>query len=70
MSGLKPCPFCGEKKLLEFTSNGHENEYVECGNCGCSGPPGIDRGDATEMWNERADHEPLGATEAAKERAE
>ena len=51
--GLKPCPFCGENEL-EFTSNGYENEYVECGKCGCSGPPGIDKNDAAAMWDMRS----------------
>lgn len=52
MLDLKPCPFCGTMNL-DYTSNGYENHYVECGECGCSGPPGIDNRDAAAMWNMR-----------------
>lgn len=51
-AGLERCPFCGSREMVH-TSNGHENEYIECTECGCSGPSGVDKEDAILFWNKR-----------------
>jgi len=51
MIKLKPCPFCGE---VENLSN--EGHYVECSNCGATGPnkfPVPDQKLTDSLWNTR-----------------
>lgn len=31
MDGLKPCPFCGNKAWLQYTTDNHHAPYVVCG---------------------------------------
>lgn len=51
--GLLPCPFCGSDDIA-FTSNGHESEFVECMECGSSGPAASGFQATSEAWNRRA----------------
>ena len=55
MGELKPCPFCGGKddKCLVITSNGEENYWVMCNDCGAEGPTANEH-KAIEVWNKRA----------------
>ncbi len=48
---LLPCPFCGGIDLNEV-SNGECNAFIECEDCGASGPAGI-RWVRTDGWNTR-----------------
>jgi len=50
---LKPCPFCGGTKLHE-TSNGVENMFLECEECGADGPAEMTRAKMIAAWNRRA----------------
>ncbi len=50
---LKACPFCGEKQQ-NVISNGFKNHFVECENCGASGPAGDTEASAIAEWNRRA----------------
>lgn len=57
---LKPCPFCGSKKLC-VSFDDYNNSIVYCRKCGAEGPK-IDRGpcyedEAIEAWNRRAEEE-------------
>ena len=36
---LKPCPFCGSKKITHHSGS---NNYIECDDCGTTGPNSID----------------------------
>ena len=56
---IKPCPFCGAKAHLEDCDH-PQYECVICDNCGASGPDRrVERGDATELWNERVSDKEL-----------
>ena len=52
---MRPCPFCGERKELEYADFDNEREYgaVRCQNCGACGPEGY-KSYAIEVWNRRA----------------
>lgn len=45
---LKPCPFCGSKKVIDV------NGWVQCLKCNASGPDSYDHMEAREAWNHRA----------------
>lgn len=49
---LAACPFCSAGASL--TSNGHENYYIECHECGASGPAQDTSAEAITAWNTRA----------------
>ena len=59
MTELKPCPFCGEKDLIDYGVMGGTMEgfdYVQCANCGAE-INAIHNGnhiEAVEAWNRRA----------------
>lgn len=58
MSELKPCPFCGERKELDFEilpqTNGKHLHYISCGNCETDGPAGsLSNKQAAILWNQR-----------------
>ena len=59
MIELKPCPFCGEKDLIDYGVMGGTMEgfdYVQCANCGAE-MHSIHNGkhiEAIEAWNRRA----------------
>jgi Lar family restriction alleviation protein len=52
---LKPCPFCGENKLIlqEIIAN---NCYVKCLLCITDGPVGENEQEAIDAWNKRANN--------------
>ena len=53
MAELKPCPFCGGRKL---SVHGWSNQYwVECYSCETEGPSGETQDEAIESWNRRAE---------------
>lgn len=50
---LDACPFCGSIDL-NFSSNGHENFFVSCEQCGAEGPAAESKQRAADLWNTRA----------------
>lgn len=60
MTDLKPCPFCGEKYLIDYGIMGGTMEgfdYVQCANCGAE-IHSVHNGnhiEAVEAWNRRAE---------------
>lgn len=60
MTDLKPCPFCGEKDLIDYGIMGGTMEgfdYVQCANCGAE-INSVHKGnyiEAVEAWNRRAE---------------
>ena len=58
---LKPCPFCGESKLVVAEKIlTRERWYVHCGNCKCRTFQYLDRREAIEAWNRRAPNDEQG----------
>ena len=49
---LEPCPFCGSVNVAPST-NGFENDYIECENCGAAGPVSSRESKAAIAWNRR-----------------
>lgn len=56
---LKPCPFCGTTPE-HVVSNGCENMFVECHQCGTSGPVEADENSAITAWNTRIEQASTG----------
>ena len=58
MAELKPCPFCGYKRVAILED---ENEYLayryssQCQKCGASARMGRTKQEAIEAWNRRAE---------------
>lgn len=55
---LKPCPFCGETELIGVYFRRFFNmdfHYGYCLICGARGPRNIDKQEAIEAWNRRAE---------------
>lgn len=52
MSELKPCPFCGSKRVNVAEIAG--NFFAVCGNCGAEGKQMATISGAVGMWNNRA----------------
>lgn len=50
---LKPCPFCGAKRKLEYEPGW--SDAVECKRCGAKGPQfyGLDANEGIRAWNKR-----------------
>lgn len=49
---LKPCPFCGSENVRDSCDCGYF--WVECVDCGCSGPRSFENYEwAIEKWNRR-----------------
>ncbi|WP_124295810.1 Lar family restriction alleviation protein [Acetobacter pasteurianus] len=48
---LKPCPFCGKRRI--YLAEGI-NSYAWCRNCEACGPERATKEAATEAWNTRA----------------
>ena len=63
---LKPCPFCGSKKVEPRTDDEGISWYMFCGVCGVSCGYALYKDDAIKAWNERmpsAQLEPLNEEE-------
>ena len=58
MSELKPCPFCGSKRVNVAEIAG--NFFAVCGNCGSQGKQMATISGAVGMWNNRAGDVPEG----------
>ena len=61
---LKPCPFCGSKRLvveLDELSSLVMAFYVSCKNCLMQGPMSDDDEIAIDLWNRRAEVKDDGA---------
>jgi Lar family restriction alleviation protein len=52
MVALKPCPFCGSKKV-EICRTNEWSCWVRCARCGADAPGGKDRKEAIKIWNRR-----------------
>ena len=52
---LKFCPFCGSAAIV-WMQAGHAH-YLECSHCGGRIRPHIDKAEAIEAWNRRAEPE-------------
>lgn len=52
---LKPCPFCGSKKLEVCYTVDYEERLVSCNDCDADGPMCSTREMAIEAWNRRAE---------------
>lgn len=48
---LKPCPFCGSKKIV--VKNGKYAWWVKCDDCGTEGAIKLKKAVAIEAWNRR-----------------
>lgn len=57
MSEIKPCPFCGNKKIVitsHISKNGNTYAKASCRNCTASvWVCGTDKDKAVETWNSR-----------------
>ena len=53
---LKPCPFCGSKKV-EFANMPGRGMFVYCMNCKASANIALRKKDAIYLWNKRAEVE-------------
>lgn len=52
MEKIKPCPFCGSKKVDVCRTN--ENAcWIRCGRCGADAPGDPHRKVAISIWNKR-----------------
>ena len=60
MIELKPCPFCGEKPIVEY-GNGIKKYWISCQNEKCWVQPNTDahinRGVVVRFWNRRVSDE-------------
>lgn len=51
MNELKPCPYCGETKLLFENAELEPQAFVTCRRCGMVGPMRMEEIDAVTAWN-------------------
>lgn len=51
---LKPCPFCGSKRIHLVDASELGNNWVRCDNCETEGPCHLTEQNAIEAWNRRA----------------
>lgn len=58
MEELKPCPFCGGKRVNVAEIAG--SFFAVCGTCGAQGKQKVTIMDAVETWNRRAGDKPEG----------
>ena len=59
MAELKPCPFCGDKDLIDYEyQNYYSSPYcrlrVACRKCGARGPLCDSKEQAIDAWNKRS----------------
>ena len=54
MDKLKPCPFCGNTEIDDFTPDDEWGGHVVmCGKCESEGPPMKSHKEAIDAWNTR-----------------
>lgn len=53
---LKPCPFCGSKKV-EFANMTGRGMFVYCKSCKASANIALRKEDAIYLWNRRAEEQ-------------
>jgi Lar family restriction alleviation protein len=56
MNDRLPCPYCGDRMDdydLQVWEINVKEYAISCRNCGASGPNGVSKNDATDMWNLR-----------------
>ena len=63
ISSVKPCPFCGEKKLFGFQEM-KGAVYVVCDNCLANGPYCKTAQIAVDAWNKRPPLSPADSLES------
>lgn len=62
MAELKPCPFCGTKRYLEYCTTNPYAHWIRCNKCGCQGPDAhhgelmvlSSKEEAIDAWNKRS----------------
>lgn len=52
MKLIKPCPFCGSKKV-EVCRTNPDACWIRCGKCGADAPSHKERKKAISIWNRR-----------------
>ena len=52
---LKPCPFCGSKRVAIFTLKNNKGRFATCMNCKASTNIAAREEDAAYLWNKRAE---------------
>ena len=53
--GLKPCPFCGGKAVIETSNIEYSNYFARCTNCRIQTQWYADKKRLVEVWNRRVD---------------
>jgi Lar family restriction alleviation protein len=51
---LKPCPFCGEERIMHMRGDYGNLHWGFCKSCKCEGPVAMGWDEAKELWNTRA----------------
>ncbi|MDX7992309.1 restriction alleviation protein, Lar family [Xenorhabdus sp. psl] len=53
---LKPCPFCNSDHTEMFAYAEDSWFFVQCTDCGATGPEDHDHNSAIQAWNQRANN--------------
>lgn len=53
MFDIDPCPFCGCDDPRWAADPEEEEVWLECDECGASGPKGPTHEEAADLWNQR-----------------
>ena len=53
--GLKPCPFCGSRRVYRHRVLSENTNLIYCMDCGVTTPDFHDVKDAEKIWNRRAE---------------
>lgn len=68
---LKPCPFCGETKILIIEGFTKGSYRTICDNCCCVGASGVTKEKAADVWNTRTtQYEDIGMENPFKDPAQ
>lgn len=60
-NGLKPCPFCGSKRVYRHKILTQNRSTVYCFDCGIKTPSFLDVKEAEKIWNRRIKDKWMGA---------
>jgi len=52
---LKPCPFCGSKRVKVMQLSGTKNKYAACLNCKATSNVAEREEDVVYLWNKRVE---------------